>query len=425
MIPVSSKPSILCIAVSLTISAVFCLILYKGNSMGIVYLIITFYALMELIRFALYSSFIWILELLMYLHMYLFENAKFMGEPQLKYAISITEGIWNFTVMVIILSILYWCLKRYKSYLFVNEHELQLTEIAFLSVPSITGLALSVLLRCILYSQKGNEIHALLTDNPEMNVIVPLISILCILAIMLSVRILRIVVEDNEEKLKLEIYQDRIHSMEEHMKDVERLYDGIRGMKHDMKNYIADMEALLGEQSIVSDGNRKELNEYLNGLTNSMEQLNIKYSTGNPVTDVIVNRYLRQAEEKQISFDSEFIFPLNMTISAFDLSIILNNALENAIEACGKSEQKRHYINIESYSKRNMFFIEIKNSFNGILKYKAQESVLDTTKENTQVHGLGMKNINNCVEKYYGKTECRVNDGEFCLLIMLQGKKYK
>ncbi len=425
MIPVSSKPSILCIAVSFMISLAFCLILYKGNKIGIAYLLVTFYALMELVRFTLYTFSIWVLDLFVDFHLYLFERTTYMKSQEFINMIGITEGVWNFAVTVMILSTFYYCLRRYKYYLLVKEHQLQLSEITFLFVPSVTGLALSVLLRCILYNRNGNEIHALLTDNPEMYVIVPLITILCILSIMLSVRILRSVAEDNEEKLKLEIYRDRIRGMEEHMKDVERLYDGIRGMKHDMKNYIADIEALLGRKGIVVTGNMEELKAYLSGLTNSMEQLDIKYPTGNPVTDVVVNRYVRRATEKQIFFQSEFIFPANMMISAFDLSIILNNALENAVEACEKTGKKGRYINIESYSRQNMFFIEIKNSFSGILKYNERKGILDTTKEDTKVHGLGMKNINNCVEKYYGKTECRVNDSEFCFLIMLQGKNRK
>lgn len=422
MFPVSSKPSILCIAVSLGISLLFCLILYKGNRIEIIYLVVTFYALMELIRFALYSFFMHMLDLSLVLHIYFFENLKLIGNKELINAINITEGSWNVTVMAITLVVFYWCLKRYKSFLFGKEHQLQLAEIALLSVSSITGLVLSVLLRCILYYQRGNEIHVLMRDNPEMNLIVPLISILCIVSIMLSARIFSMVVEDNEEKLELEIYKDRIRGMEEHMKDMERLYDGIRGMKHDMKNYISDMEALIVEQNKTLNSNVNELKEYLSGLTNSMDQLDIKYPTGNPVTDVVINRYVRQAEEKHILFQSDFIFPQNMKISAFDLSIILNNALENAVEACEKSELDKNYICMESYKKGNMFFLEIKNSFNGIVKYNEQKSMLDTLKEDTKVHGLGMKNIRKCVEKYYGKAECKVNGKEFELIIMLQGK---
>ena len=50
--------------------------------------------------------------------------------------------------------------------------------------------------------------------------------------------------------------------MEQHIGDIENLYAGIRGMKHDMKNYIADMEALMQEET----GNPTAFRQYLDSL---------------------------------------------------------------------------------------------------------------------------------------------------------------
>ena len=43
-----------------------------------------------------------------------------------------------------------------------------------------------------------------------------------------------------------------------------------------------------------------------------------------------------------------------------------------------------------------------------------------TTKPDSKNHGLGLRNIEVCEEKYYGKTEVTVREDEFELAVMLQ-----
>lgn len=79
---------------------------------------------------------------------------------------------------------------------------------------------------------------------------------------------------------------------------------------------------------------QEALRRYLDSLQQSVDQFDMKYHTGNPVTDVVIQRYARLAEKNGIAFQTDFLFPEGMNIDAFDLSIVINNGLENAIEAC-------------------------------------------------------------------------------------------
>lgn len=87
------------------------------------------------------------------------------------------------------------------------------------------------------------------------------------------------------------------------------------------------------------------------------------------MTDVVLNGKYQQAKSLGIQFDSEFLFPSDYGIDVFDLSIILNNALNNALEACevlsGSDPEVERFISVTSYCKNNMFLIEVKNSFDG------------------------------------------------------------
>ena len=295
----------------------------------------------------------------------------------------------------------------------------------FLAVPSGAGLCFCVMLRSIMYAWNGTQLHILMDEYPETRLLVPVVSGLCLLSIILSALILKKLVEGSEKELLLEVYRSRIGDMEEHMKDVERLYDGIRGMRHDMKNCVADLELLLEKRkSTLGSGKYEtEMRRYLDGMCLAIDELDMKCSTGNPVTDVVLSRKIRRTEQENIPFEGDFIFPEGLGISAFDLSILLNNGLDNAIEASQK--EKKPYIRLEAYVKENMFFIEIRNAFSGSLKEGGEGTVLQTSKPDPEIHGLGIKNMRNCAEKYYGTLKHTSGRGEFLLTVMLQGKEQK
>ena len=199
-------------------------------------------------------------------------------------------------------------------------------------------------------------------------------------------------------------------------------------MRHDMKNYVADLEILLQREGKDCGNDGGEVQRYLDGLYLSMEELDMKCSTGNPVTDVVISRKMRKASNavqnknrRGIPFECNFVFPEGLGISAFDLSILLNNGLDNALEASEKED--KGYIRLDSYRKENMFFIEIRNAFSGSLILDETGKNLLTDKKDLSAHGLGIKNMKNCAEKYYGTLRWEVRNQEFLLAIMLQGKE--
>lgn len=131
---------------------------------------------------------------------------------------------------------------------------------------------------------------------------VPCTSLLCIVMIIFTAKMLHKLIVESNQKIEISIYQERIREMEQHIGDIENLYAGIRGMKHDMKNYIADMEALMQEET----GNPTAFRQYLDSLQASVEQLDMKYNTGNPVTDVIMQRYVQLAKTMTLRFRRTF-----------------------------------------------------------------------------------------------------------------------
>ena len=137
-----------------------------------------------------------------------------------------------------------------------------------------------------------------------------------------------------------------------------------------------------------------------------------------------LNGKQKQAEAAGIIFQCSFRFPADFGISAFDISIILNNALNNAIEACQKLKEQRGEatpeIEISSYCRNNMFFTVIRNSFDGVLSRDSSDFSLITRKDDLKWHGLGFQNIRKSAEKYLGSAEYEVKENQFILTVMLQ-----
>ncbi len=420
MMHVSSKASIVVIIFSMSITIFICFLLYDGSKSTILYLVFTDYTLSELTRFTLHSLFMLLMNGLIGIFNHMVRIGNDFVIRHVNECMNLIQLIWKLLFLSVFVSLFSFILKQLKKQFLMGDRKFKTTEMVFLAVPSIIGFCFVILLRSIMYSVKGNNVQFLMVDNPETYLLIPLIAALCISSILISAKILKSLVKHSEEEVILGTYQNRISDMEEHMKDVEHLYDGIRGMKHDMKNYVADLEALLYGHNAGEQLCEEEIKRYLDGLCTTVEQLDMQCNTGNPVTDVVISRKMREAQNSKIIFDCDFIFPKVLQISAFDLSIILNNSLDNAIEAAKKVE-KAPYIKVSSYRKSNMFFLEVKNSFDGNLFYDPSKKVLRTIKEDTLHHGLGFKNIKNCVEKYYGSVEYHVIENEFVLSIMLQG----
>ena len=137
-----------------------------------------------------------------------------------------------------------------------------------------------------------------------------------------------------EEKKKYFVEQQQLAAIRERIGEVEQFYDGIRRMKHEMKNHLTNIKGLAGS------GSYEEMEQYIARMDESMDVFEMSVRTGNAVTDVIVNDKQKAAEKLGIRFRSDFVYPSSDRYNAYDIAIIVNNLLQNALEACGRRREK-------------------------------------------------------------------------------------
>ncbi len=398
-------------------------IFYEGTKQAKLYLLLVFYTVQEMARFALHS--IWLLIVtgcLDYLGERLFRESITPEQYMIFSKHMQTGSLLAFSTGYLLL--MYVTIRLFRRYQTGLVTEIDRHGLRFLMLTPVIGMAFDVSWRVSFYSRSGSEIEFLYEKHGSMYVVVPTIAVLCLIGTVLSRKIYGELMRSEKQKNGLLFYKQQLADMTAHVKELEQLYDGIRGMRHDLNNYVADMEQLLQvsvQSGQVPEQVEKEAKQYLYSMHQAAGRLTLQFSTGNPVTDVILNRKGQICAQEGIILDGDLLYPSGLGIEAFDLGILLNNALDNAIEACRcVSADRKRTVRIRGYMKGRMFFLVVENT---CLEQaiRTQNGELQTTKMNTSLHGFGMNNMRNCVEKYYGTIQYEVRDGMFILTIMLQG----
>lgn len=247
--------------------------------------------------------------------------------------------------------------------------------------------------------------------HPEYTMLRVIYQIVSFAAILIALAVYQKMKEKQREEKENILLAEQIENTRQHISEVEKLYGDIRALKHDMGNHISVLEHLFLKNE--TDEFEKYLSELKATYCVSVE----KIKTGNPVTDVILTQKQKEAEEKGIQFDCKFVYPLDTNINAFDISVILNNAIENAFE--GVSECENPYIFISAYRKKNAYMVEVSNCILNHVEIDDETGLPETTKEDKSSHGFGLTNIRKVAHKYYGDIDISQSENSFTLTVML------
>ena len=213
-----------------------------------------------------------------------------------------------------------------------------------------------------------------------------------------------------EEQSGHELLESQINTIKTHIGEIEKLYGNIRSLRHDMGNHIQMTEHLM------ESGNTAEASAYLERLKIEWQELAPEIRTGNPVTDMILLEKKKEAGMRGIRFESDFRYPENTKLDAFDVSVILYNALNNCMESVNG---EKPYIRIQAFRKDSIFMLIISNSFEGKLPISPADGLPYTTKKGGG-HGIGLKNMLRVAKKYMGDLSFEQNGNEVIVGIMLQ-----
>ena len=400
----------------------FCVVWYKGNMPLKIFLAIQFIALRELAFWAGYSFLYIGNELIDMLARRMSSNM--VSAEYLLVAVDVLVCISVVLVEAIEGVLLFVSIRRIVKSYHCREKGWMDKEVVFYLLPAVAGVLVAVLVRLLIFAVTEGVPVLLYERHPTLYLIIPMIALVLLGVIVFSFRIYQNMAALQEERAEKIILENQITQMQSSMVEMEHLYDEIRSVKHDMKNHMAVLQNLIQKRY---SGEDEKIRQYFEGMYQSVEQLDSRVHTGNAVSDAVVGSKFRYAAKKVngIKLDAKgFMLSDAVTIKAYDMGIILNNGLDNAIEACMRMREKQPeaeaYITLRSFKAKNMYFIEIENSFDGVALFHKDSGLPISTKEDKKVHGIGLKNIRKCAVKYGGDMDCIVKGNRFTLSVMVK-----
>ncbi|MBZ9607262.1 GHKL domain-containing protein [Clostridium estertheticum] len=195
------------------------------------------------------------------------------------------------------------------------------------------------------------------------------------------------------------------------MNNIQELIHTLRAQRHDFNNHISCIYGLLktGEINVAK--------EYSEKLASKTSEINTILNIDIPIIAALLNFKLSIAKERKIELYIDINLPKDIKIDPVNISILLGNALDNAIEACENIADGNKFIRIKMYIEKVHLIIKITNTTNRAKQEGTEEH--KTTHPDKENHGFGLENINYIVNKYDGLIQIEEKENLFILNIAL------
>lgn len=177
---------------------------------------------------------------------------------------------------------------------------------------------------------------------------------------------------------------------------------------HDIKKYVLAIEA------VAATGNDAALQQNIALIRDSFAQTGTLVDVGNQEVNVILNHCIQKAKAHDIQVQMDVSVPETLGVSAVDLSVIIGNTFDNAIEECQRLEAEDRIIAVELKQKNDMMVYAIDNP-----------CLEQAVKKRGRAHGYGLFNIRNCIAKYDGTMSTEKRDGHYQVIVRLNTSEEK
>ena len=194
------------------------------------------------------------------------------------------------------------------------------------------------------------------------------------------------------------------------LETMEAFSESMRSFRHDLKNHTIAMQPYLKNKQYDA------LEAYLSNTFIEKALSEESIHCGNTVIDSILNFKIHEAGNKGITLEAKVSIPPQLHISDSDLTVILGNLLDNAIEAVEPLTEERVIQLTISYQKGNLI-LSVKNPYKGELLKKGDRWI--TSKKDKDLHGYGLSNVKHFVDKNGGTMRIQTEQQIFSVTMML------
>lgn len=215
--------------------------------------------------------------------------------------------------------------------------------------------------------------------------------------------------QDYGKKVHFELTNNQLSMQINSLKDVETMYHELRELRHDLKNHMLYMQALLDQQDY------KALSAYFSQLNDPRLLLKQVLQTGCPVLDSVLNAKSAQCSVKGIPIDIKVFLSQKFDLPAEDLCAILCNLIDNAIEASEQIPEKDIHVEIKTV--KGLLSIRVSNQYP--CDPLESNPLLATTKADAAQHGIGTGIIRDITKRHGGQFRFAYENGYVVARVIL------
>lgn len=188
--------------------------------------------------------------------------------------------------------------------------------------------------------------------------------------------------------------------------------DSARALRHDLKNHALTLQLLLEKNDV--EGAKAYLEEFRTAVSAHAES----YRTGSELLDGLLLQKLAPAAEKGVEIGCTLDFREGGFIDNFDLCVLMGNILDNAVEASlSVPAEEKPFIRISGGPAANCLLIRVENASSR--KVSLVGGLPVTAKTNKEMHGFGLRNVKEVLERYGGTMTIDQTDKSYSIALLI------
>ena len=213
-----------------------------------------------------------------------------------------------------------------------------------------------------------------------------------------------ILVLENHQRLE---QADKLASLREsYYQGLQREERQVRTLRHDLRNHLTALRGL------VEAGEEDKALQYIDQLADSPALRGGRRLCENDAANAVLSAKAEAMGRAGLTADFAVSLPKSLPLGDADLCALLGNALDNAMEAAERAEDKT--VVLRCRVEKGLFMLRVENAYAGELP-----PGLSTTKADKTSHGFGLAGMREIAERLGGSLEIRAGDGRFQLVVCL------
>lgn len=218
-----------------------------------------------------------------------------------------------------------------------------------------------------------------------------------------------------EARQSAQVYALQVDAMRHQTQAIQASEAALMSLRHDMRH------ALNSAAALIQSGDNARALAFIQDFNQAVADTSTTRWCQNASLNAVLGFYLGPAQAEGIQVEARVDIPeAGLPVDALELSIVLANAIENAVNACRRQPPGQPRRLSLSAQVRPQLALEIANTFSGQISLGADG--LPVTGE--EGHGFGTRSIAAFAERYHAFLQCGAEGGIFRLRLLM-GSEYE